>query len=283
MSETAIATLEEPSITATVIQDKPPVNLSLSAETPEALAHSQKSLIDWCVGKLERERALVAEAEDDVRAEKKEVARLKEFVTEAIKGKWRSKPMIELQSTAEARVKRAEKRVVKAQGRVEFYEKFKVALEAGYYVVPNFPVNLIAIRTDVERPRRKSSTTTYAVSSRQQVFKEYAKELPAGQGSYQNPVLGTCSYPGNKDGNVQYYNNWSTGWDEMEFPVTMARLEILQAAKRAMALKIFDEVGALPTENLRCGDPVLVGRLCLDGRRRVTFMIAWHLDTRTLP
>lgn len=79
-------------------------------------------------------------------------------------------------------------------------------------------------------------------------------------------------------------------WREVDFPITMAKPEIMQATTRAMALKIFDQFGILPAEANRTGprpkgDPLVVAQI-IDPRptsdRRVTFMIAWHLDTRVL-
>lgn len=44
--------------------------------------------------------------------------------------------------------------------------------------------------------------------------------------------------------------------------------------------KVFDELGVLPATSTK-GDPVIVGRI--NGlNRSVTFLIAWHVDTREL-
>ncbi|NIN69677.1 MAG: hypothetical protein GTO63_34330 [Anaerolineae bacterium] len=78
----------------------------------------------------------------------------------------------------------------------------------------------------------------------------------------------------------------------------------MKATSRAMALKIFDEIGVLPSETPKGraqtrdrrqlvrsgsmrGDPILVGRL-LDPRgtkrnpKVMNFIIGWRLDTSTL-
>jgi hypothetical protein len=75
----------------------------------------------------------------------------------------------------------------------------------------------------------------------------------------------------------------SDDYDEVDFPMRAMKPVILQAAARAMALKIFDQIGTV--ENSRAvGDPILVGQL-LDprgNRRRTTFFIAWWVDTEML-
>jgi len=65
----------------------------------------------------------------------------------------------------------------------------------------------------------------------------------------------------------------------------MAKPRIMEATSRAMALKIFDDFGILPAQ--RKGDPMIIARI-IDPRSRsysdkhVSFLITWHLDTRTL-
>ena len=83
----------------------------------------------------------------------------------------------------------------------------------------------------------------------------------------------------------------------LALPVTMAKPTIMYAATRAMALKIFDDLAILPGyapgegTNPPKGDPIIVARI-LDPTRSyngwykkehwVTFMVAWHLNTRDI-
>lgn len=275
-------------VNALPVQSTASKDLALSAETPEALAHSQKELHAWCLAKLERERAILAEAESDLAECDIEIERIDTFIAAALKGKWSSKPMAEMRRTAEKRGSRVCRRIDVAVARVNFYEKFTRALEAGYYVVPNFPINLFAIRSHKNKPGKQwIGRTTYAQPNYPPT--EYQQELAAGTGQYRNPfpLLHTEAVVG--PDNKTVYAHKVKDWQEMEFPISMARLNILDAVNRAMALKIFDEIGALPSKDLACGDPVLLGRICVDvprsgtHLRQVSFMIAWHLDTRTLP
>ncbi len=74
-------------------------------------------------------------------------------------------------------------------------------------------------------------------------------------------------------------------WKELEFPLQMAKLNIMEATNRAMALKCFDDFGIMPGKKKE--DPIIVARL-RDPRstkyweKWITFMVAWHLNTRDL-
>ena len=80
----------------------------------------------------------------------------------------------------------------------------------------------------------------------------------------------------------------------MEFPVTMAKPDVIEATSRAKALKIFDDLAILPGyapskgTTPPKGDPIIVGRI-IDRARSgpynthyLTFIIAWHINTRDI-
>jgi hypothetical protein len=77
-----------------------------------------------------------------------------------------------------------------------------------------------------------------------------------------------------------------TEFDEnIRFPFTFAKPQILKATSRAMALKVFDELGCLPAPNRRArptaGDPIIVGRIVHKegwSEKVFTFMVAWFMD-----
>lgn len=236
-------------------------NVELSASTPDEMVACHGAMIDWANRKL-----------DLVRNEAKE---LRDAYNHAKKMKWRNDVL--------------HRHAALADKRVVFYEKFKAALEAGYCVVPNFPVTLFAIRTDSPKPKpfyalRKSTWHGH--------FEQAAKLLPSGEGKYQNPQPiieeSTHTQTVQEGGQaVQKKESWADEWAEMEFPANMARLHVMHAATRAMALKIFDEVGMLPADYKRNPDPILIGHIIKPASTRylqttVSFMIAWHIDTRTL-
>lgn len=240
-------------------------NVELSASTPDEMVQCHGAMIEWANRKLEL-----------VRNEAKE---LRDAYDHAKKMKWRN-------DVLHRHAGLADKRVV-------FYEKFKSALEAGYCVVPNFPdrvVSLFAIRTDKEKPR--PDWNYYRVVNHHN-FEQEAKLLPQGEGKYQNPqpVVRQASTPHvSKDQHgieTRTWEGWADRWQDLEFPANMARLHVMKAATRAMALKIFDEIGFIPEDSKRNPDPILIGRITKPAankflRKTVTFLLAWHIDTRTL-
>lgn len=236
-------------------------NLELSASTPDEMVQCHGAMVEWANRKLQL-----------VRNEAKE---LRDAYLHAKKMKWKN-------DTLMRHADLADKRVV-------FYEKFKAALEAGYCVVPNFPVTLFAIRTDRKKPKPDYD---YYRTVHHHNFQQEPKLLPEGDGEYKNPqpeVLvglsktldqGTVS-------ETRVTEGWADKWTALEFPANMARLHVMQAATRAMALKIFDEIGMLPEDHKRNPDPVLIGRIIKPAsskylRTTVSFMLAWFIDTRTL-
>ena len=73
-------------------------------------------------------------------------------------------------------------------------------------------------------------------------------------------------------------------YDAVDFPVATMKPIILTAAARAMALKIFDQIGTVSNAGGTGRDPILVGQL-LDprgNRRATTFFLAWWVNTRDL-
>jgi len=83
---------------------------------------------------------------------------------------------------------------------------------------------------------------------------------------------------------------------DVEFPLLACRPAIIDATTRAMALKVFDEIGILPPDSshtdmaaARKGDPVIVGRIVdprakpgWAQRKRLSFLIGWFVDTKDL-
>ena len=102
-------------------------DLELTATTPVEMQQAQAALIEWCGRKIA--------------AMKHDAAELAENLAIAIRNKWKSST---LKRHADLAVKR-----------VTFYEKIKAALEAGYCIVPHFPVTIFAIRTGRDTPLAK--------------------------------------------------------------------------------------------------------------------------------
>lgn len=189
-----------------------------------------------------------------------EINELSEAVEHAVKNKWKATTL--------------KNQLVKAKKTLNYYVKVREALNKGYYIVPNFPVQLFAIRTKKESPQGYSN---YFWDNHQQS----AQQLPIGEGEYKNPFP---LVERNRD-TQNSGNNYSstTDWDEFEFPITMAKPVIMEATSRAMALQIFDEIGVFPPTKKE--DPVIIGRINLKhggATKTVSFMIAWHLNTNQI-
>jgi len=234
-----------------------------TAENADQMAECKSAMVEWCRGK-------VADM-------KQQSTELKEAYDLAVKNKWRT---VTLKRHSELALKR-----------VDFYQRMLTALEHGYQIVPSFPVTAFAVRTDKKKPLRMW-TTQWNKSHEQE-----AKFMPAGEGEYKNPfpVVNQLEITPVSATQNQVNQYWASAWKDLEFPISMAKPRIMEATERAMALKIFDDLAILPgyspSEGTRPpkGDPIIVARL-LDPRPRsfyqnqrfVTFIVAWHLNTREL-
>lgn len=245
--ETAVATIPKTTPIA--------VDVQLTATEPDEIASAQQALIAWTKQKI-----------DSLQAERIE---LEAAYNHAVSQKW-----------AAGTLKR---HAALAAKRIEFYEKMKSALEHGYVIVPNFPVTVFAIRTWKDKPAKLLSY------SRWDTHEQKAESNPAGEGTYKNPFPQaferTWDTPTKDSPQKTTTAYWAEAWKDLEFPVSMSKVQIMEATTRAMALKIFDDFGIMPERKKE--DPIIVARL-LDprsnryNRRFITFMVAWHLNTRDL-
>lgn len=240
------------------VVDTLPSDFTVIATTPAGMIEAQKSLIVWADRKIE---AIRLESQDA--AEQLEIAVQRKWKTDA----WR-------------------RQVAKHQARIEFYEKIKAALLAGYYIVPPFPIDVFAIR--VNRATPKEMDGTYPNNHDQK-----AQVLAIGEGRYVDPVpvteSETDSEPDGKGGSKNVTHYYATEYTKADFPFKLARAEIRDATEAAMALGIFDRMGVLPRtrspDPLVCGEIIVPGQpsyLSEESRKAVTFFVAWWLDTKTL-
>jgi len=165
--------------------------------------------------------------------------------------------------------------------RVTYYEKLKAAVEAGYLIVPNMPVDVLAVR--VKRATPRHAIASYEGSTN---FNAEPQLLPAGEGRYVDDRVFTrdISYVAtDQAGKSTKVDRYVTDqYDEPDFPWAAVKPAVLDATARAMALKIFDQIGVVTNTSGR--DPIMVGQL-LDprGQRRcATFFLAWWLNTADL-
>ncbi len=216
---------------------------------PGQMGVAQQDLIVWCDRKL-----AALQADQDEAIASFEIAR---------KAKWRSAP---LKAAAD-----------KIERRMRFYRKVKQALEAGYVIVPDFPCDVFAVRTD----RKPNGAIKRWQSSVPDVP---ARDLAPGSGEYHPPapMVRHRDYQVMKDGKeVTIQNWWAVDHADMEFPVALAAPAVLSAAAEAMALRLFDEMAIVLPSSQR--DPIVTGRI-IDPTRggsrrawqhRCAFFVAW--------
>jgi hypothetical protein len=224
---------------------------TLVALTPEAMLPAQAELAAWCDQKIAAVRAELADIEANL-----------DLATEH---GWKH-------ASVAAALNRTKKRIL-------YYEKLKVAVAAGYVVVPNFPIDVFAVR--VQRQKQPAQVKDNTRGG----FPAVPELLPAGEGRYVDDQLHyrDVSLVATVDGKEREVPRYmSDDYDAVDFPVTLVKPSIMDATARAMALKVFDQLGTVTNEVGR--DPIVVGQL-LDPRghgRRITFFIAWWLDTASL-
>jgi hypothetical protein len=168
----------------------------------------------------------------------------------------------------------------KAEKRIIYYEKCAEAVKAGYTLVPTFPVEIFAVRTKRRRP---------------DVMQPRSEAPKVGEGEYFDDRAVGHWRPGKLE-------NERSRWvpdefnDVIDFPLQLAKAEIIDAARAAMQLKVFDELGftadsEVTTPERRVvsgrGDPMLFGIIRHHARnayidRATMFLIAWYIDTRKL-
>lgn len=169
-----------------------------------------------------------------------------------------------------------------------FYEKIYHAADAGYCIVPNFPITVLAVRTEITGP------TQGCVDHRWEIEREDAQLLPKGDGEYISPDVKVRSAPKHEWDAAKNQYVTKEGYKpfalkDPEFPIRFAPIRLLDDASRAMAGKFFDQIGVIPGK--KRPDPMLIGRI-LDPRgkavdhrndsRMVSFLIAWWLDPRSI-
>lgn len=230
-------------------------NLNLSASTPQEMQSVQSSLIQWCEKKI---LSLMNDYDD-----------LDKSYEHAKKMKWKTTTLLNHRN--------------KTMKRVEYYSKMKSAFEAGYILVPNMPIGIFAVRTDREYPKQ-------VMSFWNERFEQKATGTPEGEGEYKNPLPLVRTNPENKEVNektgqmVVKPTYWPDEFVEIDFPMNMAKPHIMEATSHAMGLKIFDEIGVLPDPR-RKADPVIIGTVKIKegyNEKVASFLISWHVDTRTL-
>jgi len=173
--------------------------------------------------------------------------------------------------------------------KAETYHKLRAAFEAGYILVPDFTIDIFAVRTTRKKPTKNFRSGENRWNG--PTVRAQESEAPAlGEGRYvsEEAITAEKTYTIDKkaaDGTVSpvmLVNRWAEKFrEEITFPFALSKPHILTATERAMALKIFDEIGVSPARTFRKKDPVVVGRIKYLSRN-FDFLIAWFIPVSTL-
>jgi hypothetical protein len=249
-------TVQEPQLPVAPL----PSPLPLVAIGREDFPVAQQRLIRICEHHVAEQSSLAAE--------------LRESIAIAKRNKWRA-------SGYDRALRMADRRVL-------YYQRVISALREGYMVMPNLNADVFAVRTKRPDAVPQSNESTWRHPEPNPVAPD--RNLPVGEGVYVSdvPVVEISSYavPA-ADGKPPKttYSTVPVDTQSPEMPLILARPVLLEAAQRAMALRVFDEIGLVgANRRSRRADPMLVGRLH-DPRgkgRMLTFFLAWFLDERSL-
>lgn len=237
---------------ALAIQNRQPL-VHLVARNPVEMQQAQTGLISWLTAKIEEIGA--------------EMSEYQESLAQALKNKWSSKGL--------------RKAINSAFYRQEFYQKTLDAVRAGYTIIPEFPIDVFAIRVNRDKPEGGTNSSRYG---RAIADVETCDIMATGSGKYVSPTPKTFHWKETrKDGDKEYKVDLvePTALQSVEFPIRSARAEVMSATAEAMALKVFDEIGICPQS--RQADPLVIGRIWLPRTNKsVNFLIAWHLNLNEL-
>jgi hypothetical protein len=231
------------------------------AKNPAEMAQAQQSLRVWFKERIVREG--------------KELAELKQNLAHA--------------ESAKIRTTGWKTQIRKSERKITYYQKVLAAVGAGYCIIPDFPIDIFAIRTDRESPKPGYVSHLRPWNERRPTRLENRVSddlgLPAGVGEYVSPDVTASILEEKKETDESnpktIFKCVAGDYLDVSFPLRVAKPVIMEALSMAMKQKLFDSIGVLPARPRP--DPMLVGRILGPGRQhRLHFLIAWWIDSRTL-
>lgn len=248
---------DDTALVPTVVEPSIPVpTVHLVARNPAEMQAAQADLSRWLKDKLT--------------SVEREVADLNAALNEAREAGW-----------SVTALTRQRNKAVESE---EYYYKLLAAVEAGYTIIPDFPIEVFAIRVDRSTPRGKTVMSDWSSSSAVP-DDEKPDSLTVGEGEYVNPVPAVerqaiAMKRADQSPFTRHYARPSE-FRDVAFPLRAARAEVMNATQQAMALKIFDRVGICPAK--RKADPLIIGQvLAPKSGKTISFIIAWHLNLNEL-
>ena len=169
-----------------------------------------------------------------------------------------------------------------ARRRVMYYEKISAALKAGFVIVPDMDAEIVAVRTDRDRPIgwTKSSEQSWAKPNKFD-HEQPAENLPAGKGRYVNPFpITTLGVTRNEKGEEVEWTSCPNRHDDVTtLPVEFLKPSVIDRTSQAMLAGIFDEICIIGGR--RKPDPMVIGKIIHHASKykRVCFLISWFVDT----
>lgn len=120
----------------------------------------------------------------------------------------------------------------KAVSQETYYFKMLKAVEAGYMIIPEFPIDVFAIRVTRGGPRAGENTST-SLYGYPRIDHERPDTAPAGEGSYKNPIQmvyrGERKETQNDKEVTVRYTRAASFQDEIVFPLQAARPLVMDA------------------------------------------------------
>lgn len=222
----------------------------LVGQSPAEMAEAQKGMLAWCAVRRMR-------AEHQIKQLNKDIACAEEAG-------------LKTSSMKAARSKEGRRKVG--------YEKIRAALEAGYYLVPNFPIEWFAVRRREEYPRHVEAR--YDTSP---TLQQKPGALAIGEGRFVDIDPFTDMDTRGPEGHERdvYF---PIAFDEaISPPAALVKAGLLPALTKALQEKVFDAIGMVPHRRVNKGkDPMLLGMVNFGKEgytdKHLTFLIAWWMD-----
>lgn len=226
------------------------------ARTPEELSAAHVQMMTWADNRIA-----------DARAELRD---LRANLIHAEENSWDPRAW-------KRHIKRVDQRIV-------YYSKIRSALNEGFCIVPNFPIDVFAVKTKRKKPNPAIVTSRYVHGLRMSNIN--SDQSPQGEGEYRDPATlnETWEETGkDKDGKDETIHcRQAVDLAPPEFPFTLVKPEILENVSFAKTVKIFDELGVMPDRRRRSGgDPMIVGRIKMHNSwnsKQMTFLLAWWMN-----